>query len=383
MTELAAIRRRVIGELVAAGFELQGGRLVPPEIQTKDDLRRRHEQQRNALLYKSRDFILGREDVLLEHFASGSEVDVARLDPSVEPVVSELDADIFRFAALQWSVPVSQGYGRRTRFLVRDRSNGKVMGLMALGDPVFNLGARDSLIGWDQAQRQERLYNVFDAFVLGAVEPYRQLLAGKLVALCAVAEETVAFLEGKYAGAITVIHNKQKESRPVLVTTTSALGKSSIYNRLRVNGRLVFQPVGYTAGFGHFQFSDALFEELTDLVSENDNYRGNSYGSGPNWKIRTIRIALSELGLSGDLLKHGIQRQVFLAPLAHNWAAYLRGETDLIRPATLPLEEYASFYRDRWAIPRAARRPEFREWRSEGMRLSAHFPGEPRAERLF
>jgi Domain of unknown function (DUF4338) len=236
---------------------------------------------------------------------------------------------------------------------------GKLIGIFAFGDPVFNLRARDDYIGWNQEQRRGRLYNVFDAFVLGAVDPYRQLIGGKLVTLCAVSDEVVEWLEAKYSGTTTVPGKAAKIARPVLVTTSSALGRSSIYNRVTFADRRVYEPVGYTEGFGHFHFSGEVFEELIDLVSDREGFRGNKYGDGPNWKMRTIRAALERLGLSGDLLRHGIRREVFLAPLAVTWRAFLRGETDNIRPFPMPLEQVASYYRERWAIPRAVRRPEF------------------------
>ena len=50
---------------------------------------------------------------------------------------------------------------------------GLLLGVFALGDPVYNLRARDDLIGWNVEQRSARLYNVLDAFVLGAVPPYK------------------------------------------------------------------------------------------------------------------------------------------------------------------------------------------------------------------
>ena len=137
---------------------------------------------------------------------------------------------MFRFASLLWSIPISRGYGRRMRYLVRDNFNNKIVGLVALGDPVFNLKARDDHVGWDQADRRERLYHVMDAFGLGAVPPYNRLLAGKFVALAAVSDEVRSDFEGKYRGRTTIIQEKKKEAKLTLVTTTSALGRSSIYN---------------------------------------------------------------------------------------------------------------------------------------------------------
>ncbi len=368
------LRRRVIGELVAAGFEMRGGLLVAPQGDPKEVARLLHATQRRTLLHRAAEFIGDWEETLLPHFANGAEIEPGRISPRVSAVETEEDAALFRFASLHWAVPVSQGYGRRTRFLIRDSTNGKLIGIFALGDPVFNLRVRDQAIRWSQEQRRNRLYNVFDAFVLGAVDPYRQLIGGKLAALCAVSDEVVSYLENKYHGTTTVIRGEEKISRPVLITTTSALGRSSIYNRLTMDGEKVYVDAGYTEGFGHFQFSDELFSELVGLISEDEGFRGNEYGQGPNWKMRTIRTALVRLGLSGDLLKHGIRREVFLAPLAVSWRAFLRGETDVIRPLSYPLSVVAEHYCARWAVPRAARRPEYKEWIRENMRLSPEVP---------
>ena len=54
----------------------------------------------------------------------------------------------------------------------------------------------------------------------------------------------------------------------------------------------------------------------------------HEYGSGPNWKIRVIRQALKSLGMDGDLLRHGVSREVYAMPLAENWRQYLTGEAN-------------------------------------------------------
>ena len=120
---------------------------------------------------------------LNNYFADGSDVVVGKIDPELELIRSDTwQSDLFRMACLTWSVPVSQGYGRRLRFLVWDKSNDKLIGLIGLGDPVFNLRARDDLIGWNVSERTERLVNLMDAYVLGALPPYNFLLCGKMIA---------------------------------------------------------------------------------------------------------------------------------------------------------------------------------------------------------
>lgn len=374
--EALLLREQVLHELAAVkGAVSLAEKLTGPDA--KAQLRRAHEAQRAALLAQAEPWLRKREDELIRHFADGREVDPASADPVIVPVRTPLDADLFRYAALQWSVPVSSGYGRRSRFLVRDRSNDKLMAIFALGDPVIAQASRDAAIGWDKANRNQKLYNVYDAFVLGAVEPYRQLLAGKLAALMTISNEVRDFLSAKYSGNSQGIHGDErvKDPTPVLVTTSSALGRSSVYNRVTYNGRTMFHSVGYTKGFGHFQFSGDTFDRMLGFVrgevldDPSAKVGSSKYGSGPNWRFRVIRTALNALAIPDSVMNHNVRREVFLAPAAAGWDAYLRGESAGYEPFDMPAAAIGDYWRERWAIGRAERRPEFREWRAGDGRL--------------
>ena len=131
----------------------------------------------------NRDFITNKGEKLIGCFASGDDIDPNKISPVLERVsAGTREGDLFRLASLTWSVPVSNGFGRRLRYLVWDEYNDKLMGLIAIGDPVFNLSARDKLIGWNSHDRSARLVNIMDAYVLGSLPPYNQLLGGKLIA---------------------------------------------------------------------------------------------------------------------------------------------------------------------------------------------------------
>ena len=192
--------------------------------------------------------------------------------------------------------------------------------------------------------------------------------------MAAISAEATSHIEEKYRGSTTVISKQIKHSRPVAITAISALGRSSIYNRLKFRDRLLYTPVGFTQGYGHFQFSNALFRDLCELLRDDGDLPGHQYGRGPNWRMRTLRIALTRIGVEPELLRHGVRRQVFVAPLARNWKAYLRGDSDEPLWYSLSLDEMAAHFRHRWAGPRSRRDPSFRSVVRTDVRLSDQAP---------
>ena len=370
-TREARIKRQLREHLRSLGFTRDdSGHLQPPEL-TKECFRRMHQAQRVEKLAESRRLVETCWPKLQQYFANGADVDPQRAVARLELVDSDTwQSDLFRLACLTWSVPVSQGYGRRMRYLVWDDSNGKLIGVVALGDPVFNLKVRDDWIGWSVEQRRQRLVDVMDAYVLGAVPPYNMLLGGKLVACLAGTAEVRDAFATKYAKSKGLISKKRKRPSLCLVTTTSALGRSALYNRLRLNGKQVFESLGYTSGWGHFHIPDRLFTSMREyLTVAKDPYADNhQYGDGPNWRLRAVRKVLSLIGMNPDLLRHGIARELFACELAANAKDVLKGLTVDPDYTALPTVATVSHLaRDRWIIPRAARRSEFRAWRKDAM----------------
>ena len=353
----ARLRRKVRGYLRSNGFTKSAtGELVPPALD-KAAYRLLHLPQRIHRLEKERQFIDRHLKSLIGFFAEGSDLDVESIAPRIELIdAGTWQSDLFRLASSLWSIPVSMGFGRRLRFLVWDSNADKLIGLLALGDPVFNLRARDNFIGWTAADRSRRLVNMLDAYVLGAVPPYSQLLGGKLVACLARSRDVVDLFRERYGGTEGIISGVQKNAHLVGITTTSALGRSSIYNRLQLDGCKYFQPIGYTVGYGHFHFPIDIFDEMRSYLRiRKDPYAGNHhYGSGPNWKFRVIRRSLQRLGLDPGLLKHGLPREVYFSQLADNAIDILRGNRK--RPKYQNLRSayhIGQLAVKRWMLPRS------------------------------
>lgn len=371
---LTAKERDLRDRLLKLAAQLPGS----DEPLTKDHIRGLHAGKRVAVMASMNGSFERSLRLLRENLATPREVEVGSIAPELSIVESETqESELFNAACLLWSVPVSKGFGRRMRYLVKDASNGKLIGIIGLTDPVFNLTPRDAWVGWSSHDRAKRLVNVMDAFVLGAMPPYSKLLGGKLVALLAASRDVVQDFRQKYRAYEGIISENKKDPRLVLITTSSALGRSSLYNRLRIPGSVAYiteeesdrVPTWYTQGYGHFHIPEALFSELQHVLVRRDHpyAKGNKFGDGPNWRIRVIRQATVELGIDVEVLQHGIRRQVYVVPLASNTREILMGGAK--RPAYIvkPVEEVAAYWRERWAVPRAERFPEWRRWNLGGV----------------
>ena len=203
-----------------------------------------------------------------------------------------------------------------------------------------------------------------DAFVLGAVPPYSYLLCGKLVAMLVTSDTVRLSFQKKYEASCSLINHKVHDGNLALVTTTSALGRSSIYNRLRWKDELLYESVGYTKGWGEFHFANGVYGEITKFVQENcePTAKRQRWGTGYRNRREVIKKCLPEIGLSGDWLYHGVAREVFVVPLASNSREFLRGECPIPKWYCRSEASVFDYFRERWLLPRADRDDRFRSW---------------------
>lgn len=354
---------------------------------TKDVIRGLHEAQRRERATRERNLLEKYGKQIIWHFAEGKEVEPRKINPKLIPILESdsLEGRLFRAATLLWSVPVSRGYGRRIRYLVIDQHNNKLVGILGLGDPVFNLKCRDEWVNWNAQQRRERLSSVFDAYVLGAVPPYSLMLGAKLIGSLVAAEEIRIEFRERYAHKEGLISKRVKEPHLVLITTTSALGRSSVYNRLRLQGVVDFMKIGTTDGWGHFTVTDELFHQVRSVLKANGDPYFNNYkfGQGPSWRLRALRKACHILGIDGNLLRHGIRREVYAIPLATNWREILLGKETIPEYQSHNVSEITIAALHRWMIPRSERTSDWSCWNRQNTwdALTGYVSGSERISR--
>jgi hypothetical protein len=204
------------------------------------------------------------------------------------------------------------------------------------------------------------------------------LLGGKAVACAIRSTDVFQDFAKTYGGSTGIISGKSKIAKLLAVTTSSSMGRSSIYNRLKLSDETYFRSIGYTTGWGHFHINDYLFTEMRKFLRLRGHRYADEhgYGQGPNWRLRTIRAAIGELGLNEAVLKHGIRREVFYAPFGANAAEIMRtGQGTLDTSNLLTVAQIGDLARERWMVPRAERRDEFRAWERQGILDLVHGSG--------
>jgi hypothetical protein len=361
--EIRNLKKAITDNLILTGFTLgRNGELIVPN--DKEYYRKVNAVAVEFLKHKKSNLIARRDQYFLDKYIiNGRDLDVRKIDPVLVEVVDNEKADLFNWIKLHWSVPISSGYGRRLRYIVMDRSNDAVMGIIGLGDPVYAMHDRDSYIGWSNGVKKERLRHLMDAFVLGSVPPYSAVLGGKLVASLISSVDIRKRFYQKYKGSVSRISGMVFDGRLAGITTSSALGKSSLYDRIRIPNGPEFVHVGWTKGSGEFQFLNGLYDKIYEFAKADISWKKNPlWGSGIRNRRTLIQATLKKLGMPLNLGYHNIRREVFFVSLGFNSKEFLCGQSDRIKYYELSIHDISTFMLKRWVIPRSERDKIYKEF---------------------
>ena len=346
----------LIRDLYRLGWRLRSGakqsfEFVPPEVYDKQVVREAMKYARDEVLERNKDWI--NKHLKLAHYNLAKGIDVlnSNIKPRIEVCTSEDSHNLFRLLRYFWSSPYSEYVGRRMRLLIRDDGikGSPVIGIAALGSSIIHIPDRDNWIGWDIETRSNRIIYMMDAYVIGALPPYNQLLGGKLIAYLLASNEVREIYRRKYLKQKTLIQQR-KAFDMVLIATTSLYGtNSSQYNRLKFNDELLYQPIGKTAGYGTLHISGETFIAMKQLIEERGYSISHKFGDGPNWRMRVIRTACDTLGLDAEIiLNHSFQRGLYGIPLADNWKEFLQGTDKKPQYKDYPVKGLIEYWKDRW-----------------------------------
>lgn len=335
-------------------FENESIQILPPQYYDKKVIQYAMSIKRDEILSKYRSWIDRHINFAIENLADGYQVLNSKIKPIIEICETPKQHSLFRILRYYWSSPYSEYVGRRIKIIIRDSSlpNKPIIGIAALGSPIIHIPERDNFIGWDKETRTKYLNYTIDAYVIGALPPYNYLLGGKLISYILASKEIRKIYEKKYKNKKTII-SKEKYNKLVGIFTTGLYGKSSQYNRLKYNDKLLYKPIGETKGFGTLHLSEETISEMQRLLKNNGILLSNKFGSGPSWVMRIIRAAGDILNFDSDfLLNHSFKRKIYFIPLAKNSIEFLNGKTKKPIYYNYSLNELITFWKNRWLMQR-------------------------------
>jgi len=359
------LKKEVSFILQKQGYVVKPNGLFVLKNDRREEKRKAHELAKAERVNQSEQFLLDKIQLIEKHLIDGKDLDISKIDPEIIEVESgSQEEDFFRWwNIVWWSLPYERAYGRQMRFIIWDKYHNAPIGLIGLQSPILSWGARDKYLGIKPDKRDFWVNQSLNAQRVGALPPYNDIRGGKLIALLMTAEIIRKKFQKKYKDQKTLLLGRKIPSNLLFITTTGAYGKSSVYNRLKFNGEVVSEFVGYTQGSGTFHIPNALYEDLISYLKKRGIKTERGYGNGPSRKLRLIDQALQLLGFASGIT-HGIKRAVYLFPLAKNIKEVIQLDKRSLWHHR-GIAEMAQFWKERWAIPHSEKDKTYQEFSKE------------------
>lgn len=362
------MNEKMLKEKIIKVLEMQGFKINPhikPADSSKETYRQIQSQARLEQLALHKKFLRDNLNTVKNYSKDGKDIELDKVSLELREVLSgSLDEILFRWWNLVWwSIPYQRPYGRQMRFLLWDIVHDLPFGLILLQSPVLKMSVRDKYLEIPKEELDLWVNKSMHAQRVGALPPYNEILGGKMVALALTSNEIREAYKRKYNSSKTIIKGRTIKPDLLFITTTSAFGKSSLYNRLKYNSEIVAKSLGYTKGSGTFHIPEHLYSEILEFLSRKGIDVSRGYGNGPSRKLKLVSTAFRLLGLKG-FEYHGIQREFYLFPLVKNTKKVIKNKETPIY-IDRPFNELVDYWKERWALPRAKRKPEWNKFESE------------------
>lgn len=288
--------------------------------------------------------------------------EINELDPYVEIVEDAKEATKWTYLrkmihTMSWTA----NPGRNVKLFIKDRTSGKILGLVSLASDVTSMKVRDDYIGWtkDDKFKKGKLNHTTIASTIVCTQPLGyNFLGGKLTATMTTVPEVRDFWKSKYGQTL------------IGVGTTSLYGVHSQYN-----GIPHFKTLGESAGKISIKPDDKFYDPWHAWLKENraDWYEtaitnerirnGKNMGAGEGAsgpvsgiKQKILSQIFRECGIKASQYHHGFKRGVYLAMMYDNGNDFL---CDKIKEDELVIKKKfaeGQEYINKWWKPKAIKR---------------------------
>jgi hypothetical protein len=347
------------------GFIVRGEDKLALTTKSKDEIRNIQIAAKASITKEHKDFISRKAKLAKQYSLNGNNIDPSKIQLEIRPVQpGSQDELLFRWWNLTWwSMPYQRPYGRQMRFMIWDIAHNAPFGLISLQSPILKQAVRDKSLAIPNDELDYWVNRSMYAQRVGALPPYNELIGGKMVALSLISNEIRAAYQEKYQNRKTIMAERNIESELLFITTTSAFGKSSIYNRLKYHHDIVAEKLGYTEGYGSFQIPDELYERIIAYLTNIGENAERGYGNGPSRKLKLINLACRKLGLA-NYSYHGIKREYYLFSFVQNLKQVICRQEHAVWK-NYEFSDLFAYWRERWLMNRAVSTTHWREFNTE------------------
>jgi hypothetical protein len=211
--------------------------------------------------------------------------------------------------------------GRALRFLVRDKSTQKYLGIICLGSGLPTITVLNQEYKWniyDEFKRGGRILNIANGQSIIPIQPCGRLWQmGKLIALLCVSKPVVDKYEEVFGQKLVALH------------TTSLYGYKGLsqYDNLQY-----FRNLGLTTGASAFKPSDVTYKKIVEWLKVRYPYQQfylsdevNIYGRKRmrDRKNRLLMVCYKKLGFKKEEFMTGHKRLVYNSFIYSNASDYL------------------------------------------------------------
>lgn len=247
--------------------------------------------------------------------------EIEEMQPRIIPVKqgSAEDTDWLMLRVFTSTFQFDQNPGRFVKFVVKDETSGKYLGVVSISSDVISISCRDEWIGWDKdVKLGGKLNNSAIGSCIVPTQPFGyNFLGGKLVASMLVTQ------------AVADVWEKLYDDVLVGLTTTSLYGGHSMYQRIPF-----WKELGKSKGAISIKPDDDVYEEWHHWIKENmkQDYqerilsKDTSNGPVTGIKQQILNLIFKAVGVSQSKYKHGFERGVYYATRYENTREFLRGE---------------------------------------------------------
>ena len=357
------LREKIIWALKAQGFTINPH--LRPKNDEKDTIKKIHEQKREEQLKFHKKFLMDNFEIMKKYSISGKEIDPKNIDIELIEIRQQslFSKIFFWWNLIWWSIPYDKPIGRQMRFILWDRHHNVPFGLFCLQSPPLRSAVRDRFLELNNGNIDYWVNQSLYGQRIGALPPYNELLGGKMVALSLTSNEVRESYEKKYQNKKTILKKRELPSRLLFITTTSAYGRSSVYERIKYKGEVVSRFIGFTSGAGTFHLPEGLYNECLQYLEQKGIDTKRGYGTGPSRKMKLIANALRLLNIP-NFSYHNIKRGYYLFSNVENLRRVIHNAVEPLW-YNRPFDDLLRYWLKRWCIPRSNRVDRWRYFNAE------------------